>query len=88
MDLAQVMSSLSNAHASSGSEPLYGATWCQLDWHNARSEYDKSVADLLTAIQRCSTLALTDEEKYHLIEGARQREQAAFVQYKRVVDAS
>jgi hypothetical protein len=44
--------------------------------------------DLLAAIRRCSALALTDEEKCHLIEGARRREQAAFVKYKRVLDAS
>ena len=79
---------LFKAHASNGSEPLHDAALCQFDWHDARSEYNQSVMDLLAAIRRCSTLALTDEEKFYLVEDARKREQAAFVKYKRVLDAS
>jgi hypothetical protein len=60
----------------------------KIDWHDARSEYDESVADLLAAIQRCSTLALSDAEKCLLIETARAREQTAFIKYKRALDAS
>jgi len=56
----------------------------KIDWHDARSEYDQSVADLLAAIQRCSTLALSDAEKCLLIEAAREREQTAFMKYGRV----
>jgi hypothetical protein len=82
------MISLSKAHASNGSELLHGVAICQFDWHEARSEYDHSVMDLLATIRRCSTLALTDEEKCYLVEEARKREQAAFIKYKRVLDAS
>ena len=82
------MSALSNSDTSTGSEPFHGATLCQIDWHDARSEYDQSVIDLLGAIRRCSAWTLTDEEKCHLLEGAREREQAAFLRYKRVLDAS
>ena len=60
----------------------------KIDWHDARSEYDQSVADLLAAIQRCSTLALSDAEKCLLIETAREREQTAFIKYKQALDAS
>jgi hypothetical protein len=79
------MSALSNAGAS---RMVIPAPSSKIDWHDARSEYDQSVADLLAAIQRCSTLALSDAEKCLLIEGAREREQTAFAKYKRALDAS
>ena len=79
---------LSSMDAPSKTELRYGAAMSQIDWHDARREYDHSVMDLLAAIRRCSTFTLTDEEKCHLIEGARKREQAAFVKYKQVLDAS
>jgi hypothetical protein len=82
------MTSLSNTDAPGDNELLHGRAISQLDWHDARKEYDHSVMDLLAAIRRCSAFALTDEEKCHLIEGARRREQAAFVKYKRVLEAS
>jgi hypothetical protein len=82
------MTSLSNTDAPRGIEPPQREAILQLDWHDARQEYDHSVMDLLAAIRRCSTFTLTDEEKCHLIEGARRREQAAFVKYKRVLEAS
>ena len=82
------MTPLSSTDASSGIELLEGAAMSQIDWRHARIEYDHSVMDLLAAIRRCSTFTLTDEEKCHLIEGARKREQAAFVKYKQVLDAS
>lgn len=78
----------STPDASSSVELRHGTAMSHLDWHDARSEYDHSVMNLLAAIRRCSTFALTDEEKCHLIEGARKREQAAFVKYKQVLDAS
>ena len=87
MELAQVMIAISNSGMSNGSEPSQGATLCGLDWHDARSEYDHSVVELLAEIRRCSALALTDEEKYRLLEAAREREQTAFARYKRVLDA-
>jgi hypothetical protein len=59
----------------------------QIDWHNARSEYDHSVNDLLAAIRHCSELELSNDEKCHLIEVARAREQAAFLRYKCALDA-
>ena len=79
---------LSSTDAPGSTEQSYGATMSPIDWHDARREYDRSVMDLLAAIRRCSSFTLTDEEKYQLIEGARKREQAAFVKYKRVLDAS
>ena len=77
----------------SGASPLVScalapAPYAKIDWHEARSEYDQSVADLLAAIQRCSTLLLSDAEKCVLIESAREREQTAFAKYKRALDAS
>jgi hypothetical protein len=60
---------------------------CRIDWHDARSEYDDSVKDLLAAIRHCSELELSDKEKCHLIEVARAREQAAFLRYKYALDA-
>jgi hypothetical protein len=80
------MIEFSNAGASNCIE-LHGPAMCQLDWHDARAEYDKSVVDLLAAIRHCSALTLTDEEKCHLLEGARERERAAFIRYKRSLDA-
>ena len=84
------MSAPFNADASRDSRPITpGPVPCpKIDWHEARSEYDQSVADLLAAIQRCSTLALSDAEKCVLIESAREREQTAFAKYKRALDAS
>jgi hypothetical protein len=81
------MTPLSSTGASSGIVHLQSAPVSQIDWHDARSEYDRSVLDLLAAIRRCSRFTLSDEEKCHLIEGARKREQAAFVKYKQVLDA-
>jgi hypothetical protein len=78
------MGALSNSGASRTILPACS----KIDWHDARSEYDQSVADLLVAIQRCSTLELSDTEKCLLIEGARDREQTAFIKYKRALDAS
>ena len=59
----------------------------RIDWHDARSEYDHSVDDLLAAIRHCSELELSDEEKCHLLQVARAREQAAFLRYKCALDA-
>ena len=85
MGLAHTMSALSN----SGASPLVSsAPYAKIDWHEARSEYDQSAADLLAAIQRCSMLPLSDAEKCVLIESAREREQTAFAKYKRALDAS
>ena len=78
------MGALSNSGASRTILPACS----KIDWHDARSEYDQSVADLLAAIQRSSTLALSDTEKCLLIETAREREQTAFAKYKRALDAS
>ena len=77
----------------SGASPLVSsapatAPFAKIDWHDARTEYDQSVADLLVAIQRCSMLPLSDAEKCVLIESAREREQTAFAKYKRALDAS
>jgi len=92
MELAHLMSALFNSDASQDSRPISAAPTAppspKIDWHEARSEYDQSVADLLAAIQRCSTLALSDAEKCLLIETAREREQTAFARYKRALDAS
>jgi hypothetical protein len=92
MGLAHIMSALSNSGASRESRPIIPAPQTapcsKIDWHDARSEYDQSVADLLAAIKRYSTLPLSDAEKCHLVEAAREREQAAFVKYKRVLEAS
>jgi hypothetical protein len=92
MGLAHLMSALFNSDASRDSRPISPAPTAppspKIDWHDARSEYDQSVADLLAAIQRCSTLPLSDAEKCLLIETAREREQTAFVKYKRALDAS
>jgi hypothetical protein len=92
MGLAPLMSALFNADASRDSRPISPAPTAPLspkiDWHEARSEYDESVAELLAAIQRCSTLPLSDAEKCLLIETAREREQTAFIKYKRALDAS
>lgn len=82
------MTAPSAADASGSVEWRPGRAMSQLNWHDARSEYDRSVMDLLAAIRRCSTFCLSDDEKSHLIEGARKREQAAFVKYKRLLDAS
>ena len=79
------MSALSNSDASRTINP---APTFKIDWHDARNEYDQSVADLLAAIQRCGTLLLSDAEKCLLIETAREREQTAFVKYKRALDAT
>jgi hypothetical protein len=59
----------------------------QIDWRDARSKYDHSVEYLLAAIRHCSELELSDEEKCHLIQVARAREQAAFLRYKCALDA-
>jgi hypothetical protein len=78
-----------SALSSSGiSRAIVPASSPKIDWHDARSEYDESVTELLAAIQRCSTLALSDAEKCLLIETAREREQTAFIKYKRALDAS
>ena len=74
----------SNCDTSNGG----AAVLSQLDWHQARSDYDHSVTDLLEAMRRCSTLALSDEEKCHLLDAAREHEQAAFFRYKQVLDAA
>jgi hypothetical protein len=88
--VGHIMSALSNSGASRDSRPIIpaAAAAAKIDWHDARSEYDQSVADLLAAIQRCSTLLLSDAEKCLLIETAREREQTAFAKYKRALDAS
>ena len=65
---------------------LEAAPCSRIDWHDARIEYDQSVADLHAAIKQCSTLPLSDAEKCVLIEAAREREQAAFAKYKRVLE--
>jgi hypothetical protein len=92
MGLAHLMNALSNSDASRDFRPTIpapeAAPSSKIDWHGARSEYDQSVADLLAAIKRCSTLPLSDAEKCLLIETAREREQTAFVKYKRALDAS
>ena len=90
MDLALIMSAPSNSAASRDSRPIIPAASLSAnsDWHEARRDYDQSVADLLAAIKRCSTLLLSDAEKSLLIEPAREREQAAFVKYKQALDAS
>ena len=84
------MNALSNSGAARDSRPIIpaAAAAAKIDWHDARSEYDQSVADLLAAVQRCSTLLLSDAEKCLLIETAREREQTAFAKYKRALDAS
>jgi hypothetical protein len=89
MGLAHIMSAVSNSGASPpvSSAPA-AAPYAKIDWHEARSEYDQSVADLLAAIQRCSKLLLSDAEKCVLIESAREREQTAFAKSKRALDAS
>jgi len=66
---------------------LSPAQFSKIDWHDARTEYDQSVADLLAAIQQCSTFPLSDAEKCLLIESAREREQSAFIKYIRALDA-
>jgi hypothetical protein len=92
IDLDDIMRALSNSGTSRDCRPiipaLEAAPRSKIDWHDARIEYDQSVADLLAAIKRCSTLPLSDAEKCLLIETAREREQTAFVKYKRALDAS
>jgi hypothetical protein len=71
-----IMRALSNSGTSRGCRPIISAPEAapcsKIDWHDARSEYDQSVADLLAAIKQCSTLPLSDAEKCVLIEAARE----------------
>ena len=86
IELARFMTTLSNSKPSPGSAPVPDGALYQIDWHDARSEYDRSVVDLLATIRRCSTWEVSDEVKLRLLAGARNREQAAFFRYKRVLD--